>query len=596
MSEVTMKLVKGGEYLFAAMAKEDAFTPEELTGEQMQIADTAEQFMRNEIVPHADRLDHQEPGLMVSLLKKAGELGLLMIDGPQEYGGLELDKTTSAIVAEKVGAYGGYLTAFSAHTVIGTLPLVYFGTRTQKERYLEKLLTGQWLAAYCLTEPGSGSDALGAKATATLSEDGKHYILNGTKQFITNGGFADLFTVFVKIDGKLFTAFLVERNFEGVSSGPEEKKMGIKGSSTTPVILEDVKVPLENLLGEVGKGHKIAFNVLNLGRFKLGAGTNGSAKAAFAEGVKYANTRKQFGASIGSFGAIKEKIADMATAIFAAESLIYRLAGMFDRRLADIPKDISDYCESCMQAIEEYALECAIAKVYCSETLDFVVDEVLQIHGGYGYIQEYMAERFYRDSRINRIFEGTNEINRVLIPSILLRRAKGGEIPLGQAMEETFEAMTKGLFEEPVPANPLGGEKTLLKNLKRLFHIVMGMAERRFADRIKHEQEILMAIADIAIHIFAFESVVIRAEKICDTAIGSEKGDLARAAAKILALQVAEFSGMAARKVAFSVCDGKSLPGAIEGIGRLTSYDASGLIPAKRRLANAALDAEKYIF
>jgi alkylation response protein AidB-like acyl-CoA dehydrogenase len=596
MTITTTRIFRGGEYLIANVSKEDVFTPEDFNSEQQQFAEMVEQFTQNEVVPHADRLEHQDFDLMVSLLKKAGELGLMLIDGPQGYGGLELDKATSMLVTEKIAAYSGYLIAFSGHTGIGTLPLVYFGSDAQKEKYLGKLLTGQWIGAYCLTEPNSGSDALGAKATAKLSADGKYYILNGTKQFITNGCFADLFTVFAKIDGKHFTAFLVERTFEGVTTGPEEKKLGIKGSSTTPVILEDVKVPVENLLGELGKGHKIAFNVLNIGRFKLGAGIVGSAKTAYLEGVKYANLRKQFGVTIGSFGAIKEKIADATTAIFASESLIYRLAGMLDRRLALIPKDISNYYEVYLRGIEEYALECSIAKVYCSEALDFVVDEVLQIHGGYGYVQEYPAERFYRDSRINRIFEGTNEINRILIPSILLKRAKTGEFPLEQEIEKAFEAIVKQSFEEPDRSDLLGEQMALLKNLKSSFLLVLGATVRKFGEKIKDEQEVLMALAEMAIQIFALESVVIRADKMCERNSTDRKKELALEAVKILSFQAGEAVGRAARKVAFSACDGRNLQMILDGITSLTRYNASGLISAKRRLADAVLASERYVF
>lgn len=596
MTVPVTRMYKGGEYLYVNVYKEDVFTPEDFNNEQRQFAEMVEQFTKSEVVPHADRLDHQDFGLMVSLLKKAGELGLMMIDGPQEYGGLELDKSTSMLVTEKIAAYSGFLIAFSGHTGIGTLPLVYFGSVAQKKKYLGKLLTGQWIGAYCLTEPNSGSDALGAKATAKISADGAYYIMNGTKQFITNSNFADLFTIFAKIDGKHFTAFLVERTFEGVTIGPEEKKLGIKGSSTTPVILEDVKVPVENLLGEIGKGHKIAFNVLNIGRLKLGAGIVGSAKTAFLEGVKYANLRKQFGVTIGSFGAIKEKIADTTTTIFASESLIYRLAGMLDRRLTFIPKDIPNYYEVYLRGIEEYALECSIAKVYCSEALDFVVDEVLQIHGGYGYVQEYPAERFYRDSRINRIFEGTNEINRILIPSILLKRAKAGEFPLEQEVEKAFEAIAKQSFAEPDRSDLLGEQKALLKNLKSSFFLVLGAAVRKYGEEIKDEQEVLMAIAEMEIQIFALESVVIRTDKMRERNSPDRKEDMALAAVKIITFQAGEAVGRAARKVAFSVCDGKNLQMILDGITSLTRYDASGLIPAKRRLADAVLASEKYVF
>ena len=592
---VTGAIPKGGEYLISQASAEDVFTPEDFTDEQRQLGETVRQFMEGEVLPNVDKLEDHDFALMVRLLKRAGELGLLMIEAPEEYGGLALDKATSMVASEAISLYGGFATAYSAHTGIGTLPLVYYGTAAQKEKYLGKIVSGEWIAAYCLTEPNSGSDALGAKTSAVLSEDGTHYILNGTKQFITNGGFADLYTVFAKVDRERFTAFLVERTFPGVSPGPEEKKLGIKGSSTTPLILEDAKVPVENVLGEIGKGHKIAFNILNLGRLKLGANVVGGAKGAFAEGVKYANVRRQFGVPIGTFGAIREKIADAVARIFAAESLVYRLAGLIDARLATVDKGRPDYYEACQQGIEEYAMECAAAKVFCSETLDRVVDEVLQIHGGYGFIQEYPVERWYRDSRINRIFEGTNEINRILIPGVLLKRALKGEIQLLPEVMKAVEAMKSPVIEETDPADPFAAEKALLRNLKTVFLVVAGAAVQKHAEKIRDEQEILMALADIAIDIFAIESAVLRAGKIAGTA-GDARRALVAAAVKTFTFGASEAAASAARKAAFLVEDGKRLARILEGIGRLAKYDASGLLAAKRLLAGASLESEKYVF
>lgn len=592
---MSARIYKGGEYLVAEATCDEIFTPEEFTDEQKQIAETTEQFVANEILPHLEEIDNQNFDLVVEGMRKCGELGLLMLDAPEEYGGLELDKATGMLVGEKIAASGSFSVAFACHTGIGTLPLVYYGTTAQKEQYLEKIISGEWVAAYCLTEPGSGSDALGASATATLSEDGKHYLLNGTKQFITNGSFAQLYTVFAKIDKEHFTAFLVERNFEGLIVGAEEKKLGIKGSSTTQIILDNCKVPVENLLGEIGKGHKIAFNVLNVGRFKLGAGVTGAAKMALAEGVRYANERKQFGKPIGSFGAIQEKIADLTADIFAAESLVYRLAGLLDTKLATIEKGIDNYYEEYLNGIEEYAPECAISKVYCSEVLARTVDEVLQIHGGYGFVSEYPAERFYRDERINRIFEGTNEINRLLIPGMILRKSMKGELPLQQEAMKAFESLMTPSFEEIDDSIPFEREKALLKNLKTLFLILAGTGVQKFMDRIANEQEVLLAAADIAIQIFALESSVLRAEKVYPGS-SAAKRELLMAAVKVCAFSATEIVGTAAKKGAFYIEEGDTLTMILSGVRRFAKYDASGLLQAKRALANAALESEKYLF
>ncbi len=589
------KILKGGEYLVTDVACEEVFTPEEFTDEQKQIGETTEQFVTNEILPHLEEIDNQNFDLVVEGMSKCGELGLLMLDAPEEYGGLELDKATGMLVGEKIASSGSFSVAFACHTGIGTLPLVYYGTPAQKEQYLEKIICGEWIAAYCLTEPGSGSDALGASATATLSEDGKNYLLNGTKQFITNGSFAQLYTVFAKIDKEHFTAFLVERNFEGLIVGAEEKKLGIKGSSTTQIILDNCKVPVENLLGEIGKGHKIAFNVLNVGRFKLGAGVTGAAKMALVEGVKYANERKQFGKSIGSFGAIQEKIADLNADIFAAESLVYRLAGLLDTKLATIEKGVDNYYEEYLKGIEEYAPECAISKVYCSEVLARTVDEVLQIHGGYGFVSEYPAERFYRDERINRIFEGTNEINRLLIPGMILRKSMKGELPLQQEAMKAFESLMTPSFEEIDDSIPFEREKALLKNLKTLFLILAGTGVQKFMDRIAEEQEILLAAADIAIQIFALESAVLRAEKVYPN-VSEAKRELLLSTVKVCAFNSTEIVGTAAKKGAFYIEEGDTLTMILSGVRRFAKYDASGLLQAKRTLATAALESEKYLF
>ncbi|BDG01504.1 acyl-CoA dehydrogenase family protein [Anaeromyxobacter oryzae] len=586
------RLFKGAEYLIARATKDDVFTPEDFTDEQRQIADTTTSFVRDEVLPVYERLERQEAGLARSLMKKAGDAGLLMIDAPQQYGGLELDKVTSVLAADRMGPAGAFAVSYSAHTGIGTLPLVYYGTDAQKARYLGKIISGEWSAAYCLTEPGAGSDALGGTTTATLTADGKHYLLDGTKQFITNGGFADLFTVFAKIDRKHFTAFLVERTFEGVTIGPEEKKLGIKGSSTTSVILEGAKVPVENVLGEIGKGHKIAFNVLNVGRFKLGANVNGAARAALAEAAAYANQRKQFGVPISSFGAIREKLADRVADLFAAEALIFRLAGMIDDRLATLSKASQRYYEEYQLAVEEYSIESAIAKVYCSEVLADVVDDVVQIHGGYGFTQEYKAERHYRDERINRIFEGTNEINRLLVPGTILRRAMKGELPLHGEVGKAMEAMMSPTADEPDAGDVFAAEKATLAGLKKVFLVVSGAAVQKFRERIKDEQEVLLALADVAIQIFAMESAVLRADRI-SPALSEERRGIVGDAVKVNAFGAVEKVASAARRAAFYVLDGDDLTMILSGIRRFTRYDAGGLLEAKRRLAAATLARER---
>jgi len=571
------------------------FTPEDFSDEQRQMGETTEQFVQNEIWPHVEEIDLQNFDIVVKGLQQCGDLGLLMMDAPEEYGGLELDKASSMLVAEKISQGGSFSVAYTCHTGIGTLPLIYYGTPAQKEKYLEKLISGEWPAAYCLTEPGSGSDALGAQSTATLSEDGKYYILNGTKQFITNGGFAELFTVFAKIDKEHFTAFLVEKSFEGLVVGAEEKKLGIKGSSTTQIILDNCKVPVENLLGEVGKGHKIAFNVLNIGRFKLGAAVCGASKMALVEGIKYANERTQFGKKISSFGAIGEKIANMNAEIYASESLVYRMAGVLDESIEQLDRSADNYYELYLKAIEEYAPECGIAKVYCSEVLQRTVDEVVQIHGGYGFVSEYPAERYYRDERINRIFEGTNEINRLLIPGMILRKAMKGQLPLQSEAMKAFESLMTPSFDEIDDSVPFAAEKALIKNLKTLFLILSGAGVQKYMDKIADEQEILMAAADIAIQIYALESAVLRAEKILPNS-SERKQELVKAAVKVCAFNMTEEVSRAAKQGAFYIEEGDTLTMILSGIRRFAKYDATGLLKAKRLLARTACEEEKYLF
>lgn len=587
---MSSKQLKGCEYLLSAADLDQVFTPEDFSDEQKQIAETCEQFVTNEILPHIDEIEAQNFEKVVELLHQAGELGLMMVDGPEEYGGLDLDKATSMLVAEKLGHAGSFSVAAMAHSGIGTLPLIYYGTREQKERYLEKLLTTELIGAYCLTEPGSGSDALGATTSAILSEDGRYYILNGTKQFITNADFAGLFTVFAKVDKQHFTGFLVERGYEGVSISPEEKKLGIKGSSTCQVVLDNVKVPVENLLGEIGKGHKIAFNVLNVGRFKLGAGATGAIKQTFTDAVRYANERKQFNTPIANFGAIKEKLADMTADIFASESVVYRLAGLLDDRLMTIDKGIESYYAEYQKGIEDYAAECAIAKVFCSEVQAFVTDEALQVHGGYGFVNEYPAERYYRDARISRIYEGTNEINRILIPGMLLAKGQKGELPLLDAIAAAYEA-----DNEPSSTELFAVEKDQVKRLKLLFLILLGSAYEKFQDKLQGEQEVLMSLADLSIQAFAMESSVLRAEK-SHAKSSANKQKLYQAAAKVCAFRGYEKSVAVAQKAAFYIADGEQLQKLRSAVKNLADSDATGILDAKRTLADAASETEQYIF
>ncbi|TLS38295.1 acyl-CoA dehydrogenase family protein [Pseudalkalibacillus caeni] len=504
MTETRKKAV-GGEFLIKKASADDVFTPEDLSEEQKMIQRTAREFVEREVLPNNERIENQDFDVVVNLLKKAGELGLLAHSVPEAYGGLGLDKVTKGIVGEMVGRSGSYGVAHSNHTCIATLPITYFGTKEQKEKYLPKLASGEYIGAYCLTEPSSGSDALSAKTTAVLNEDGTHYKLNGSKQWITNAAFSQTFIVYAKVDGKKFTAFIVEKDFPGLSLGPEENKMGIKGSSTRTVILEDCLVPVENVLGEVGKGHQIAFNVLNLGRFNLGSACVGSSRDALQLGVAYTDERMQFGRSIASFNATKEKLADLASRIFAAEAVQYRTAGLLEEALGDLY--VEDDSKVTAKALSEFAIECAICKVFGSETLDQAVDEVLQLHGGYGFMKDYRIEQMYRDSRINRIFEGTNEINRLIIPGFLMKKAASGSLNVEKSVKQAFYESQSG-----TNTGAPGLENTI-EAMRRVFLIAAGYATEQFGSNLEEEQETMLKLADLAISLYAAESAVIRALK-----------------------------------------------------------------------------------
>lgn len=571
------RIFTGGEFLMRDIACKDVFTPEDFSDEHKQIATTTEQFVANEIQPINDEIEAKNFDLLLEKLKECAELGLMMIDAPEEYGGLNLDKVTSMLVTEKLAFALNFGLTYMCHTGIGMLPLVYYGTVEQKDRYLGKLIGAEMIGAYCLTEPGSGSDALGAKTTAVLSADGRHYVLNGTKQFSTNAGFADLYTVFAKVDKEHFTAFLVERTFSGLELGPEEKKMGMHGSSTRQVILNNVLVPVENVLGEVGKGHKIAFNVLNVGRFKLGALCLGQKKYALSEGARYANERKQFNVPISSFGAIREKLADVTAMTFASEAVVYRLAGLIDNRLATLDKTIDNYYVEYQKGIEEYAAECALAKVFCTESAARAIDEMLQVHGGYGYIAEYPIEQLYRDERVQRIYEGTNEINRLLIPGLFMRKGV-----TEKSLELAFESEVSGRFAE---------EKQLLNGMKQTYLTLTDHVVRMFGAGATTEQEILLTLADAAIQLFALESVLLRAEKSFDMATG-DKQELYLAVVGICTFRAKQQFADAAEKCAVFLESDQLL----ESIKASTTYHAKGLLAAKRLIADATSQAEKYIF
>lgn len=573
MTEEKKLWQKGGGWLLEV--PERVYTPEDFDESVKEIARTTRTFVEKEVLPLLERMEHGELELNVPLMRKAGELGLLAIEVPEEYGGLDLPKVISTVVAEELSGSGGFSVTYGAHTSIGTLPLVYFGTEEQKRKYLPKLASGEWIAAYCLTEPGSGSDALAAKARATLSEDGKYYILNGVKQFISNAGFAHLFTIFAKVDGEHFTAFLVERDTPGLSFGPEEKKMGIKASSTRQVILEDVKVPVENVLGEIGKGHKIAFNVLNVGRYKLGAGAVGGAKRALELSAQYATQRVQFGRPIGRFGLIQQKLGEMASRIYAAESAVYRTVGLIDEALEG-----KKGAEAVMAGIEEYAVEASIIKVLGSEVLDYVVDEGVQIHGGYGYIQDYPIERAYRDARINRIFEGTNEINRLLIPGMLLRRALKGQLPLIQAAQKLQKELLEPSFEEPEDV-----ELHQIAGLKKLALMVAGLAVQKYGQGVEEEQEVLGTVADILIDAYAAESALLRARRL---------GGLAPVLARIYLVQALDRAQAGALSVLPRLVEGDEARVVYSAARRLTKREPADLVALRREVAEAVLEAQGY--
>ncbi|MGB9204317.1 MAG: acyl-CoA dehydrogenase family protein [Terriglobales bacterium] len=585
--------ISGGSFLLEERQTADVFTPEDFSEQQQMIGRTTEEFANNEILPQADKIEHKDFSISRDLLKKAGDLGLSGVEIPEAYGGLEMDKVTAAIIADHIAKYAGFATTWGAHSGIGLLPLVYFGTEEQKKKYLPRLASGEIVGAFALSEATSGSDALNCRARAVLSPDGRHYILNGEKMWITNAGFADLFTIFAKIDGEKFSAFLVERNFPGFSVGAEEHKMGIRGSSTCPIILNDCKVPVENLLGEVGKGAGPALNILNIGRFKLGAMCLGGARVSIESAVAYAKQRKAFGKTIGEFGLIREKIANMATLIYVGESLVYRTVGMMDALLAEIDSAGADATKERRKALEEYAVECSILKVWGSEMIDYVVDETMQIHAGYGFVEEYPAERAYRDARINRIFEGTNEINRLIITGFLLKRAMSGQLPLMPAIKKLMDEVLSGPSVGEEIEGPLAEERKLVAQAKKLGLFVSGAATQKYMQAIQEQQEVMGAIADMTIEIYAMESAVLRAQKMVEQK-GEASAALAVAMARVYLTQGFEEVEAAARKVIADVAEGDMLRTQLAIVRRLAKHEPFNTIALCQHIAQKTIEAGKY--
>ncbi|MEZ4270960.1 MAG: acyl-CoA dehydrogenase family protein [Myxococcota bacterium] len=525
----------GGEFLHKPVGGGKTFTPEMFSEDHRRMYETALEFVRAEVEPRAEDIDHKKPGAIQDVMRKAADLGLFMVGIPEEFGGLGLDKTTSMLIAEALSSVGSFAVTFGAHTGIGTLPLVYYGTKQQKERYLPKLATGEWFAAYCLSEQGSGSDALAAKTVAKLSSDGKTYVLNGTKAWITNGGFADLYTIFAQVvegDTQKFTAFLVERNTPGLSIGKEERKLGIRGSSTTQVILDDVEIPADNVLGEVGRGHKIAFNILNIGRWKLGIGTVGACKYALEQGVRYAKERHQFKKPIATFGLIRKKIAEAARLIYAGESMAYRTSGYIDGATAALEKGTPDYWANAIKVIEEFTIEASILKVFGSEILASIADEMLQIHGGNGYTEDYPIERVFRDARINRIFEGTNEINRLIIPATMFKRTLQGRLPLLQYTQTVVAELNQPDKLPQRGSGPLADEIHQTALVQRALVYAASYAAQKYLDDLKNKQRILGGLADAVINLYAMDTVVARATQAIDS-LGEEKASIHKALASL---------------------------------------------------------------
>lgn len=585
-------MIKGGSFLIEEGDASRVYTPEDYTSEQKMIAKTTDEFVENEVLPQVEYLEKHEFDRSVKLLKQAGELGLLGADVPEEYGGLGLDKITSALIAEKMSRAGGFSITHGAHVGIGSLPIVLFGTEEQKQTYLPALAVGGKIAAYALTEPGSGSDALGARTTARLNAEGTHYVLNGEKQWITNAGFADVFVVYAKIDGDKFSAFIVEREFPGVSVGPEEKKMGIKSSSTRTLILEDALVPKENVLGEIGKGHVIAFNILNIGRYKLGVGAVGAGKRALEITSQYVNQRQQFKTPIAKFSLTQEKLATMGSKLYATESSVYRTVGLFEDHMGQLSEEQQKDGKQIAASIAEYAIECSLNKVFATEALDYIVDEGVQLHGGYGFMSEYEIERLYRDSRINRIFEGTNEINRLLVPGTYLRKALKGELPLLQKAQTLQEELMM-LMPQEVGNEPLDQEKMLVQNGKKIALLLLGLAAQKYGKELEKEQEILVNISDMISNVYAMESTVLRTEKAISKT-GTDQNSLKLKYTQVFCQEAFNRIEADAKETLIGVEQGDTLRVMLSSLRKLTRYTPINVISVKREIAKTLLEVEKF--
>src|SRR5246127_3531358 len=591
-SVLTKPAAKGGSFLLESPAAQDIFTPADLTDDQRLIGQTAEEFVTKEVLPLVKELEAKKAGLMPQLVKKGGEVGLMGGGVPEQYGGAGLDKIATTVLTEKLSIYGGFAVTHGAHAGIGTLPIVYFGTEEQKKKYLPKLATGELIGAYCLSEPQAGPDAQNSLTRAELNAEGTHYVLNGQKMWITNGGFADLYIVFAKIDGEKFSAFIVERAYPGCKPGNEEHKMGIHGSSTTPVFLENCKVPKENLLHEIGRGHIVAFNILNAGRFTLGASCVGGAKNVLTTASKYSKERKAFGKQIGDFGMMKEKLAEMVVQILAVESMVYRSAGNIEGAMTAAAGS-GDKIQNTMKVLEEYAIESSIAKVYGSEMLDFVVDEAVQIFGGYGFHEEYPVCRAYRDSRINRIFEGTNEINRMLIVQMLMKRAMGGQLPLIPAAMKLADEILAGPSLEEAPEGVLASEARVVANSKKMFLQAAGGAVQKFREKLAEEQELIAALSNIVMEIYAMESCLLRAQKAA-AAKGEAAASVLIDAARVFIADAAERVDHEAKRAISAVHEGDMLMTQMAVLKRFGRRSTVDTIALRRRIAAAVQAQDRY--